>query len=431
MRKILFLVMLSLLISSFTKIYSQNNTPFTFYGFVRTEAYYDSRQILELREGLMLFYPLNEKIDAKGNDLNQTPSYNFTPIGTRVGVKVKGPKALGAETMGVVEAEFFGNSNATINTLRLRHSYLKLNWTKTELLMGQTWHPLFTEESIPSTLSFNTGSPFQPFNRSPQIRLTQKMGNFSFQFAAINQRDFASTGPAGVSVSYMTTAIMPEFTGGIIYKKQMCDSSLMLSLGVTGEYKMLRPRIATDSNVITNKTLSSSAVTAFIKLKSEKFEGKIKGTLGQNLYDQLMLGGYAIRYYGTEIPEAGDWDFTSLDVLSTWIDLGYKFNDKFSCGLFGGWSKNLGSTKNIQNWNSNTTYYSKGSDVAYLYRVAPRISYTIGKTQFAFEAEYTTAAYGNKRNSLGVLQNKSDEYPTAKITEVNNLRFLGVVVYNF
>lgn len=431
MKKFLFLVVLGSLMSSFTKIYSQNNSPFTFYGFVRTDAYYDSRQISELREGLMLFYPLNQKLDVNLKDMNQTSSYNFSPIGSRVGLKIKGSKVCGAETMGVIEAEFFGNSNATINTLRLRHSYLKMNWTNTELLIGQTWHPLFTEESIPNTVSFNTGSPFQPFNRSPQIRLTQKLGKLSFQFAAINERDFASTGPTGVSVTYMTTALTPEVTAGLIYKTSMCDSSCIFSMGVTGEYKMLRPRISTDSNVVTNNTIASQAVTAFIKLKSSKFEGKIKGVLGQNMYNQLMLGGYAVKYYGTEIPEKGNWDYTTLDVLSAWIDLGYKCNDKISCGIFGGWEKNLGSAKNIQNWNSNTTYYSRSPEIAYLYRVSPRIQYTIGKTQFAIEGEYTTAAYGNKRNSLGVVQDQSDEYPTAKITEVSNIRILGAMVYNF
>lgn len=431
MRKLFLLLLLSIFIQSYSQIKAQNNSPFTFYGFVRTDAYYDTRQIFELREGLMLLYPLNQKLDLNGSDINNAPSYNFSPIGTRLGVKVKGPKACGAETMGVVEAEFFGNSNATINTLRLRHSYLKMNWTNSELLMGQTWHPFFTEESIPNTVSFNTGAPFQPFNRSPQVRFTQKLGKLSLQLTALNERDFASIGPLGVSNTYMITAKIPEITAGLFYKTNLCDSSLILSMGVLGEYKTLRPRITTDSNIVTSKTITSKAVTAFVKLKSSKFEAKIKGVYGQNMYNQLMLGGYAVRYYGTDVPDRGDWEYTTLDVASAWIDLGYKKSEKFAFGIFGGYEQNLGSTKNIQNWNSTATYFSRNPDIAYIYRVAPRVQFFRGKTQFSFEAEYTVAAYGNKRNSLGIVQNESDLYPAAKINEVKNLRVLCALTYSF
>lgn len=431
MKKGIVLFIICLLYGGLLVTNAQSTSPFTFYGFVRTDAYYDSRQILELREGLMLLYPLNEKKDVNNADINNVPSYNFSPIGSRIGVKIKGPKACGAETMGVVEAEFFGNSNATINTLRLRHSYLKMNWTNSELLMGQTWHPFFTEDCIPATVSFNTGAPFQPFNRSPQVRFTQKFGNMSMQVTALNERDFASTGPAGVSITYMTTAIIPEFTAGLFYKTNLCDSSCALSMGVLGEYKTLRPRSVTDSNYVTNKTISSSSVTAFVKFKTSKFEAKIKGVYGQNMYNQLMLGGYAVRYYGVDVPDRGDWEYTTLDVASAWVDLGYKVSDKLAFGVFGGYEQNLGSTKNIQNWNSNTTYFSRNPDIAYIYRVSPRAQFFRGKTQFSLETEYTVAAYGSKRNSLGIVQDKSDLYPSAVINEINNLRILFALIYTF
>ncbi len=431
MKKSFLILFASLFIGGFAVLEAQSTSPFTFYGFVRSDAYYDSRQILELREGLLLLYPLNEKLDNNGLDINKTPSYNFSPIGTRLGVKVKGPKTCGAETMGVIEAEFFGNTNATINTLRLRHSYLKMNWTNTELLIGQTWHPFFTEESIPGTVSFNTGAPFQPFNRSPQVRFTQKFGKLSFQLAALSERDFASTGPVGVSNTYMISATIPEFSAGLYLRTNLRDSSLALSMGILGEYKFLRPRIVTDSNTITNKTVASSAFTAFIKLKSSKFEAKIKGVYGQNMYNQLMLGGYAVQYYDMDVPNLGDWDYTTLDVASAWIDLSYRMSDKLAFGVFGGYEKSLGSEKNIQNWNSNTTYYSRNPDIAYIYRASPRIQFFYGKTQFSVEAEYTVAAYGNKRNSLGIVQNASDFYPAATIKEIKNLRIIGALTYSF
>ena len=94
-------------------------------------------------------------------------------VQTRLVGKITGPDAFGAKTSGYIEAEFFGTSDADVNGFRLRHAYVKLNWTTTELLIGQFWHPMFITESFPEVVSFNTGAPFQPFNRSPQIRVTQ------------------------------------------------------------------------------------------------------------------------------------------------------------------------------------------------------------------------------------------------------------------
>ena len=67
-----------------------------------------------------------------------------------------------------IEAEFFGTSDADLNGFRLRHGYLKLDWPHSELMVGQFWHPMFVTESFPDVVSFNTGAPFQPFNRSPR-----------------------------------------------------------------------------------------------------------------------------------------------------------------------------------------------------------------------------------------------------------------------
>ncbi|MDY0215369.1 MAG: DcaP family trimeric outer membrane transporter [Bacteroidales bacterium] len=430
-----------------SKIFAQNL--FEFYGFVRTDAIYDTRKVVQLREGNLILYPENIKKDAQGNDINATPTFNLSTIASRAGVRINGGKALGANITGQIEGEFFGSSDANINTFRLRHSFVRLGWERSEFLMGQYWHPLFTEESYPNTVSFGTGIPFCGFDRSPLVQYSYNVKGFSFRLAAISQRDFSSTGPSGVSYAYQANSGRPEITLGVHYKSMILDSSATLWMGIVAENKSIQPRLHTDSNLITNKTLESSALTAYLRLQTKSLEFKLKGLYGENMYDQLTIGGYAIRHYGDLMPTGGDWDYTSILTASAWADIDYKLNSNWSTGFFAGWAKNLGSANNIQDWNNKASYFSRGYDIDQIYRVSPRIRYSvnfykslptdglkiekykISTLQFGFETEYTAAKYGNLRNSLGLIQEKSDAYPNAEISNVGNYRFLFMVSYNF
>ena len=139
----------------------------TLSGFVKTDMFYDSRQTVSIREGHFLLYPDNVSLDADKNDVNAKSGFNILSIQSRLRVTATGPEVIGAKPLGVIEADFFGNENSNfsdVNGFRLRHAFVKLNWESTELLAGQYWHPMFIAESFPGTLSFNTGSPFQPFS---------------------------------------------------------------------------------------------------------------------------------------------------------------------------------------------------------------------------------------------------------------------------
>ena len=150
-------------------------------------------------------------MDKNGDDINAASSFNMLSIQTRLMGKITGPEAFGAKTSGLIEGEFFGTSDGDTNGFRLRHGYVKLNWATSELIIGQFWHPMFITESFPEVVSFNTGVPFQPFNRSPQIRFTQQFGAWSVAATALAQRDFLSNGPDGASSTYARNAAVPEF----------------------------------------------------------------------------------------------------------------------------------------------------------------------------------------------------------------------------
>ena len=184
MKKVFF--NLSLLASIIANAQDSKEVPkpgINFSGFVKTDIFYDTRQTGCIREGHFLLYPENKLPDSYGNDINARANFNILSIQSRLKGSITGSDAFGAKTSGLIEADFFGNENANfsdVNGFRIRHAFVKLNWKSTELMAGQYWHPMFIAESFPGVISFNTGAPFQPFSRNPQIRLTQSFGNPDF-----------------------------------------------------------------------------------------------------------------------------------------------------------------------------------------------------------------------------------------------------------
>ena len=117
-------------------------------------------------------YPSPESFDVNKVDINDNPGFNILSIQSRLTGKITGPDAFGAKTSGQLEGEFFGTADGDVNGFRLRHAFVKLDWEQTSLLVGQTWNPMFITELVPGTVSFNTGAPFNPFARNPQIRFS-------------------------------------------------------------------------------------------------------------------------------------------------------------------------------------------------------------------------------------------------------------------
>ena len=119
------------------------------YGFIRTDYIWDTRKSAQVREYNLNLYPLDEVLDANGDDLNGVGASNFLAITSRLGVKVKGPNVWGAKMNGTLEGDFFGNTESSIGLLRLRHAYVNMDWSKTSLTLGQTWYPTFIPEVFP------------------------------------------------------------------------------------------------------------------------------------------------------------------------------------------------------------------------------------------------------------------------------------------
>ncbi len=363
------------------------------HGFVKTDYWYDSRQVAYAREGLFTLFPKDVNLDRNGHDINAEPSFNYSAITSRLNFRIDGFDAFGAKTFGYIEADFSGMSNVTINTFRLRHAYLQMNWKNTDLLMGQYWHPMFVTEVFPTVISLNTGAPFQPFIRNPQVRVTQHFGNLKLIGAALAQRDYSNIGPLGRDFSYMSNNLVPNLHLQLQYRKND------ITFGAAADWKAIRPRLVTDSNIITKSTVSGLSYMAYLKYKKKNFEWKTKAIYGENLTEHLLLGGYAVAAIDTFTDSR---TYTPTRHIFIWTD--FLFTKKFDRvtlypRLFLGYAQNLGTPEN-----NTGLYYATGADIDKMYRVAPSISAKSGNTMFSFEWEITRADYGDL-DTAGLISN--------------------------
>lgn len=415
MKKIHLTFLTLLLALPFTGKAQENKVKVKFSGFVKTDVFWDSRQTVGAREGQFLLWPSKPVYDSNNEDINANSNFNMLSIQSRLSAGFTGPDVLGARTSAKIEGAFFGSTEGGMNGLRLRHAFVQLDWTKTSLLVGQTWHPMFPGECFPGTVSFNTGVPFITFSRNPQVRFTYHLGNFNLVAAALSERDFTSKGPdkSGNMVgnsSFLRDASIPEFDLGFDYASKNLYPAI--KAGAHVNYKQILPRKSythENKEYTTNERLNSMSAMAYARFTFKPMTIKFQGTKGQNTSSFLMLGGY-----GEHMEENGSYTYSPINITSVWTDI--QTNGKtWQGGLFMGYTQNEGSDDQI------SKIYGNGADIEYVYRISPRVVYNIKNFRIAFETEYTVAAYGEV-NGYGKPVNSK---------EVGNLRLLGGVFYFF
>lgn len=374
-------------------------------GFVKTDLMFDSRQTVTAREGHFLLYPSPESFDVNGEDVNADPNFNMLAIQSRVRLSVKGPEVLGAKSSSVIEGAFFGHSNSDVNGFRLRHAFVKLDWEDNSLIVGQYWHPMFIEEVFPGVVSFNTGVPFMPFSRNPQVRVSQNFGDVKLSLTAASQRDFPSTGPNGGSSEYLRNSALPILNVSLKYLTENFVA------GAGFNFQSLQPELKTDLDYKTDEKINSTAVVGFVKYNKENFTAKLFGTYGENLFDPLMLGGYGVASYDST---TGYKTYTSFKTLSFWTD--FIYGSDIKAGLFAGYTKNLGADEEVVG-----TVYARGSNINSVLRVSPRVEFNYSPLRFALEVEITSAEYGIPNS----------KYEVKDYNSVTNVRALTAVYYFF
>lgn len=404
MRKysLLFTILL-LATSSFAQL---KGFSYKFYGQIRTDLYYNSRANEETVDGLFYMYPKDKEYDADGKDLNSTANGSFYTLYTRLGVDVAGPKLGNAKTSAKVEMDFRG-SGTTFSVVRLRHAYLNLDWGKSALLLGQTWHPLYGDVA-PQILNLNMGAPFQPFSRAPQIRFRYKTGNVQITGAAIWQSQYLSQGPDGKSQKYIKNSCVPEIYAGIDYK----SNAWLLGAGI--EMVSLKPRTEStvgDKVYKVSERVTSLSYEVHMRYNAEKWFVAAKSVLGSNLTQTSMLGGYGIKSINER---TGEQEYSPNRNSSSWVNIVYGKTWKPS--LFFGYMKNLGTNDGI------TKMYGTGTNVDQLVSGSAELTYNVPHWKFGVEYNLTSAWYGSLDKSNG------------KVTDthsISNNRFVATALFMF
>jgi len=390
-----------------------------FSGFVKNDFFWDSRTTVAAREGHFLLWPTPENLDENGEDINSVSSFNFLSIQSRLGASITGPDAFGAKTSALIEGDFFAQANANINLLRLRHAFVKLNWTHLEVMAGQYWNPLFVTGCFPGTVSFNTGTPLQSFARNPQIRFTYKTGGISILAAALAQRDYSNVGEIGGSSIYLRNSSVPDMHLQVHYGTNK-ESGMNLLAGAGMAYKTIVPRTVSvngsgQSYKVKEKVGGITAI-AFTKLTTDPVTVKVQVRYGENISDLLAISGFGV----TDIldPATGERAYTPLKSMTVWGEVHSNGNPQV--GLFGGITSNNGTKEALAS--PGTDVFGRATSIRTLYRISPRIIYNAGKVRLAAEVEYTNAAYGSDYDEFHI---------PSETTAATNLRALFAVYYFF
>ena len=384
---------------------------YKFYGFVRGDLFYNSRKNMAPIEGNFYLFPLDKSIDADGKDLNASPNGSFYTFTSRLGLDVKGPDILNAHSSAKIETDFGGFSGHH-TMLRIRQAFINLEWNKTALLVGITWHPLFGSV-VPDVLNLSTGAPFQPFNRSPQLRFQYKANEKTrFTASLLWQLQYLSNGPQGMSVSYLKNSCVPEAFVGVDFvpRKEWL-------LGIGAHMISLKPRTSSDWEGQTfkvNERMTAFSYGAHLKYSGRNYIFAAKTLIASALDHTAVLGGYGVSSVNAR---TGEQEYTAFRHVTSWVN--FVYGSKWKPGLFVGYTKNLGSLKPLV---SKDKVYGLGLDIDQLLTFNVNLSYNLPHWKMGVEYCPSTAFYGETN-----LENGRVEQTHA----VTNHRILGLLMYYF
>jgi hypothetical protein len=389
-------------------VYAQKKKfSYKFYGQVRGDLFYNSRSNAEIVDGLFHLYPKDIAPDADGKDLNARPDGSFYLLYSRLGLDVSGPNIGKAKSSAKIELDFRG-SGSNFALFRIRHAYVNLDWGKSAVLIGQTWHPLFGDV-YPQMLNLSTGAPFNLFNRSPMLRYRYTNSGWQLTAAAIWQLQYLSAGPNGKSEEYIKNSCIPEFFVGADYK----GNNWVAGAGM--EVLSLKPRTQStvgQSVYKVNERITSISFEAHAKYTNNDWMVSAKTMLASNLTQGCMLGGYGVTAIDAR---TGEQEYTPFRHSTTWINVVY--GKKWQPGLFVGYLKNLGTSKALAG-----STYGVGLDVDQVFTTNVQLSYCLPHWKIGMEYSPSVAWYGDMNKGNGKIVNTHS---------VTNHRILGVVMYMF
>lgn len=383
-------------------------------GYVKGEGIWDTRQNETLRDGQFLYFPLEKLPDIYGQDINARGDFDTYAIQTRITLEGKGPDISCTQSGFVIESDFFGRTDDTLDTFTIRLAYLFLISDTYNFLAGEFWHPICFPFDFPETISFNEGVPIAPFALTPEFCITYHNDYLSITGSIIGFLGDRPFGPTNAGDKAFRDAIMPDLN--LLIQLKYDDDNF---IGTDLDVMRIVPRLVTDDDVKEVNPFTAFSATAFACVAYEDAVWANKFTYAENASIFEMIGGFAVH---TRDPLTDLRTYTPLRTISFTTE--FIWRGDIEPAVFAGYVKNLGASKTIiPNFGPDNTsgVFSLGPNIDHVWRVSPRIRWYIKSLVLGVEVEYTQAAYGIINNHGGI----------DNATPVGNTRFLFAAYYFF
>lgn len=423
---------------------AQEETPskFSLYGFIRNYAVFDSRVSKAGTQDLYFYMPEGEKLSTDNTDLNATPSFRMLSLTTRLGLKVSGYQFGSMKVNGAVEADFYCMSGS-VAVFRMRQAYVGLGWDLAEnsnllVNIGQTWHPLAAD--MPHITNLETGAPFNPFNRSPQVMAHYSPNeHFTLTGGILFPMQYLPTGPEGKSLNYNKYAMIPEGYFGVAYKAGGFIGKVGVDVLTIKPYynytvsENVPYKDGDGANIHAgNKTLTETVTTTrgkanglltnispfiYLQYTKGKFQIKAKSVLAQGGEHMNLLSGYGVYRF-----EESTHTYTYTPMRDWASFVSFQYGKKVQVLGMLGYMKQLGTTADLGGalW-MNT---AAATNIHEAFRATPTVAWNIGKLTLSLEYNLTAAHFGEgNRNARGLYDNQGKW--------IMNHRIIWMTKFNF
>jgi hypothetical protein len=417
MKKTILIAMAALLAGS-AAMAQETPAKFKLYGFIRNYAVADTRAVNAGTEDLYFYMP--KAVEMKnGFDQNAGFNWRFVSLTTRLGLDVSGYKFGTMGVSGKVEADFY-NLNGSVPVLRLRQAFMKLSWDNSPvaLTLGQAWHPMAAD--MPHMNNLETGAPFNPFNRSPQVTADVKLNDhFTFTASLLYLNHYLPTGPADKSKDYYKYGL-PELYAGITYKNGKVVAKAGVDLVNMRPYRTIADWRVMEDNapaIEVKSLLSTVSPFVFFQYTNGLFQLRAKSILAQAGEHMNLLSGYGVHSFNAD----GTIEYTPMQDWASFVSFSY--GKKFQVMGMLGHMKQLGTTQALV---ANAVWMHKSADVRIqqALRATPTMAWNIGKFTVSLEYNITAAEFGSgARNERGMFTGDKDW--------VLNHRFICMTKFNF
>ena len=416
---------------------AQEETPakFKVYGFIRNYMVFDTREVSAGTQDLYFYMPKDVKMSGEV-DQNAVPSFRMLALTSRLGVSISGYRFGDTKVSGTIEGDFYCMSGS-MAAFRLRQAYMGILWDNLELgdlllNVGQTWHPMAAD--LPHVTNLETGAPFNPFNRSPQIMFHWNVGKFTWTGGILYPMQYLPVGPTSTtspvwsnftekyapvtvygttkSADYNKYGMIPEVYLGVSFQSggflgragvnMFSSQPRWQAPAVTIVDEATRELSYDFNNTSTLKArLFAFSPMLFLQYTHGSFQIRAKSVLAQSGEHMNLLSGYGVTF---------NWKRHALEYtpMQDWASfLSFQVGRKFQFLTMFGYMQQLGTTKALfaQRAAQEPLWLNTSADakIQRALRATPTLAYNLGKLTFAIEYNCTAAWFGEGIRNRGGL----------------------------